>query len=94
MSCNGSCVYFISSRGISEVVEPAASAPILTRVIGGDHASGARHVFNQDRGRAGNMFAQVTGDRPGVGIETATGGEPDNDADSLALEKRFLRYSG
>src|SRR4030095_7364513 len=39
MSCIGSLLYFISSLGISAVVEPAASEPIFTSVLDSVHLS-------------------------------------------------------
>jgi hypothetical protein len=36
------------------------------------------------------MFAHMPGDGSGVDVETAARREADDDADSLALEKRFL----
>ena len=54
-------------------------------VIRRNHASGARHVFDDDRRVAWNMFAHVAADRAGIGIVAAAGGKADDQADGFAI---------
>ncbi len=63
-------------------------------VVGGDQASGARHVFHNYGGIAWNIFAHVAGGGAGVEIVAAAGRITHNDADGLAFVKGLLGRDG
>ena len=54
-------------------------------------ARGAGHVLNDDRGRAGNMLAHLSGNGAGVDVEAAPWGEADDDTHGLAAVEAVLR---
>src|SRR2546428_14113596 len=53
----------------------------------GNEAPVARHVLNDDGGCVGDVLPNMPRDDAGVRVETATGNEADDDAQSLALEE-------
>ncbi len=56
-------------------------------IVGRDHASGAGHIFNQNRRVAGNVFAHMAADCSRVSVVTAAGGETDDHTNGLAFVK-------
>src|SRR6185503_18842782 len=54
-------------------------------VIRRNHAPGSRHVFDDDRRVAWNVFAHVAADRSGIGIVAAAWSKTDDHADGLAI---------
>ena len=68
-------------------------------MVGRDNAAGAGHVIDNDAGISRNMFLEVAPDQARIGVVTAAGREPHNDANRLAsieIRYRFLikRRSG
>ena len=52
--------------------------------VGRNQTARSGYVIDYDRRIAGNIFADMAGDRTGVGVETSSGGKADEDADGLA----------
>ena len=63
--------------------------------IVGDHAAGAIHVFDHGGRVAGDIFTDVAGYHPRVGVITAAGGKADDEAHALIfVNRRQLRVHG
>src|SRR5205823_6575820 len=66
----------------------------LVEIVGGDQASRAGHVLDDDRRVARNVPRQMPGDRARVGVEASSRREAHDDADGLALVEGLLGPGG
>ena len=55
----------------------------FVNMVGGDHAAGARHVIDDERWIAGDMFPQMARQGARVNIEPPAGGKADDDPHRL-----------
>ena len=62
----------------------------FVNVVGGDHAAGAGHIFDDHDRVAGNMFAHMPADRARIGVVAAAGGEADDQPNGFSLVKVAL----
>jgi hypothetical protein len=66
-------------------------------MVSRNQASGSSHVLHDNGRVARDVFAHVTGNGTGVGIEASSGGETHDNAYGFALVKWFLskyRFKG
>ena len=64
----------------------------VVRVVGRDQTPRAIHVVDHQRGIAGNMFPDVPGHRPRVGVVASASGKANGDANGFACIEIVLLW--